>query len=152
MKSTRLCLACGNPFHPLLQVPNQRYCSAPGCQRERRRRWQREHLNDDADYRDNQAHAQAKWRARHPDYWRQYRATHPVYPERNCAMQRKRNAQRTASSLANMDASSPFPPTRIRLLHTAPCGRNRHCKDERVHRAHRRAVGTKRTTIVIAKR
>jgi hypothetical protein len=29
MKSTRLCFACGNLFHPFLQVPNQRYCSAP---------------------------------------------------------------------------------------------------------------------------
>nr|WP_137959868.1 hypothetical protein [Burkholderia sp. 4M9327F10] len=107
MKSTRLCAACGKAFHPLLQTPNQRYCSAAACQRERRRRWQREHLRGDADYRDNQARAQAKWRVRHPDYWRQYRATHPAYRERNCAMQRSRNAQRSSSPVANMDASPP---------------------------------------------
>jgi hypothetical protein len=110
MKPTRLCLACGNAFHPLLQVPNQRYCSATACQRERRRRWQREHLRSDADYRDNQARAQARWRVRHQDYWRQYRSTHPAYRERNCAMQRKRNAQRSSSPVANMDASTLLRP------------------------------------------
>jgi len=110
MKPTRVCLACGNAFHPLLQVPNQRYCSAPGCQRERRRRWQRQHLRSDADYRDNQARAQAKWRARRPDYWRQYRASHPTYRERNCVLQRRRNARRTSSAVANMDASVPLRP------------------------------------------
>jgi len=110
MKSTRLCLACGSAFHPLLQVPNQRYCSAAACQRERRRRWQREHLRSDADYRDNQARAQARWRVRHPDYWRQYRSTHHAYRERNCSMQRTRNAQRNSSPVANMDASAPLRP------------------------------------------
>ncbi|MFM0655310.1 hypothetical protein PQR17_27675 [Paraburkholderia sediminicola] len=110
MKSPRLCLACGNPFHPLLRVPNQRYCSAAACQRERRRRWQRRRLRVDADYRDNQARAQSNWRARHPDYWRQYRATHPAYRERNCAMQRERNARRSSSPVANMDASPPLHP------------------------------------------
>jgi hypothetical protein len=107
MKPIRLCLACGKTFHPLLQVPNQRYCSAAACQREWRRRWQREHLHSDADYRDNQR-AQAKWRARHPDYWR--RATHPAYCERNSSMQRTRNAQPNSSPVANMDASSPLRP------------------------------------------
>jgi len=110
MKPTRLCLACGNAFHPILQVPNQRYCSAAACQRERRRRWQREHLRSDADYRDNQARAQARWRVRHQDYWRQYRSTHPAYRERNCAMQRNRNAQRSSSPVANMDASASLRP------------------------------------------
>jgi hypothetical protein len=110
MNTIRRCIACGCAFQPCPQVLGQRFCSAPACQRERRRRWQRERLRDDADYRDNQTRAQAKWRARHPDYWRQYRATHPAYRERNCAMQRKRNAQRSSSPVANMDASSPLRP------------------------------------------
>jgi hypothetical protein len=54
--------------------------------------------------------AQVKWRARHPDYWRQYRAAHPVYTERNCAMQRDRNAKRRLSPVANMDVSQPLCP------------------------------------------
>ncbi|MGF6965781.1 hypothetical protein OKW43_002809 [Paraburkholderia sp. WC7.3g] len=110
MNTNRRCIACGCAFQPYPQVPAQRFCSAPACQRERRRRWQRQRLRTDADYRDNQARAQAKWRTRHPDYWREYRAMHPTYRERNCAMQRKRNARRSSTPVANMDASPSYRP------------------------------------------
>ena len=88
MKSTRLCLACGNAFVPLPHVPHQRYCSSKACQRARRRDWQNHRLRIDKDYRDNQARAQAKWRAGHSSYWREYRSAHPAYRERNRSMQR----------------------------------------------------------------
>ncbi|SFT97785.1 hypothetical protein [Paraburkholderia aspalathi] len=103
MKSTRICLACGNPFEPLLHVPRQRYCSSKACQRARRRDWQTHRLRIDDDYRDNQARAQAKWRAGHSGYWREYRAAHPAYRERNRCMQKTRNAQRNFEPIANMD-------------------------------------------------
>src|ERR1700754_4021365 len=103
MKSTRLCLACGNVFVPLLHVPRQRYCSTKACQRARRRDWQNRRLRVDDDYRDNQARAQAKWRAGHSSYWREYRAAHPVYRDRNRSMQRVRNARRNFGLIANMD-------------------------------------------------
>jgi len=105
MKIIRRCLACKNSFRPRSQNPNQHYCSAPACQRERRREWQRQRLQNDPDYRDNQARAQANWRARHLGYWRQYRATHPAYLDRNRLMQRQRNICRRAKPIANMDAS-----------------------------------------------
>jgi len=103
MKSTRLCLACGNAFMPLRHVPRQRYCSLTACQRARRRDWQTQRLRTDTDYRDNQARAQAKWRAGHSSYWREYRAAHPAYEERNRSMQRSRNAQRSLKPIAKMD-------------------------------------------------
>ncbi|MGF6808565.1 hypothetical protein OKW30_003691 [Paraburkholderia sp. Clong3] len=103
MKSTRLCLACGNPFVPLLHVPRQRYCSSKACQRARRRDWQTRRLRIDDDYRDNQSRAQAKWRAGHSGYWREYRAAHPAYRERNRSMQQIRNARRNFEPIANMD-------------------------------------------------
>ncbi len=106
MNNARRCVACGSLFHPLSHVPNQRFCSAPNCQRERRRRSQRQHMRADADYRENQLRAQASWRARHPDYWRQYRATHPAYSKRNSVLQLKRNARRRSGVIANMDTSS----------------------------------------------
>jgi len=53
MKSTRLCLACGKAFVPLLHVPRQRYCCSEECQRARRRDWQRNRLRNDSDNRDN---------------------------------------------------------------------------------------------------
>ncbi|MGF6465134.1 hypothetical protein [Paraburkholderia youngii] len=103
MKSTRLCLACGNAFVPLLHVPRQRYCSSDACQRARRRDWQNRRLRIDSDYRDNQARAQAKWRAGHSGYWREYRAAHPAYRERNSTMQRMRNARHSFKPAAKMD-------------------------------------------------
>ncbi|MEA3412029.1 MAG: hypothetical protein U9R74_10900, partial [Pseudomonadota bacterium] len=58
------CAACGALFTPCRNVANQQYCSKPECQRERRRRWQREKLKQDPDYQANQAAAQRRWRER----------------------------------------------------------------------------------------
>jgi len=88
------CAACDVRFTPYRNVPNQEFCSKPECQRERRRRWQREKLKQDPDYRINQAAAQKRWRERNPEYWRNYRQTHPEYTERNREKQRERNLRR----------------------------------------------------------
>jgi len=105
MRPARLCAACGCLFLARPQVPKQRYCSASSCQRERRRRWQKQHLRTDTDYRDNQARARARWTQRHRDYWLSYRKTHPVYAKRNRVLQRARNDRRRA--IAKMYASAP---------------------------------------------
>lgn len=104
------CVACGQPFQPRPQVPQQSYCAAPDCQRERRRQWQRVKLQTDPDYQDNQARAQQAWSRRNPDYWRQYRESHPEYAERNRALQSERNAKAVLGPIAKMDASNPLPP------------------------------------------
>ena len=80
---SRQCVACGQPFQPRPQVPQQSYCSAPGCQRARRRQWQRLKLQTDPDYQDNQARARQAWSQRNPKYWRKYRKSHPKYVERS---------------------------------------------------------------------
>ena len=49
----RRCASCGQAFQPRAQVPQQRYCGLAACQRERRRRWQRNKLQGDPDYRAN---------------------------------------------------------------------------------------------------
>jgi hypothetical protein len=100
----RQCTACGGRFTPRRNVPDQAYCSKPGCQRERRRRWQREKLKQDLDYRANQAAAQQRWRDRNPGYWRKYRQAHPEYTARNRIKQRERNRYR---GLAVRDPSMP---------------------------------------------
>lgn len=102
--TTRSCAACHEPFTPRPNVPNQTYCSKPECQRERRRRWQRQKLKADPDYRANQAAAQRRWGERNGDYWRRYRRSHPTYTERNRRAQRQRNRKRAQA------ASSPSPP------------------------------------------
>jgi hypothetical protein len=107
MKSKR-CAACGQVFCPRPQIPQQNYCAAPACQRERRRRWQRIKRQTDPDYQDNQTRAQQAWYERHPDYWREYRNTHPDYAERNRTQQRERNGRQREGQIAKMDASTPI--------------------------------------------
>ena len=64
----------------------------------------------DGDYRANQAQAQQAWAARHGDYWREYRANHPDYTDRNRLEQRRRDRRRRMARLAKMDASTPIHP------------------------------------------
>ncbi len=101
------CLACGLPFKPHPQVPQQSYCSAQKCQSERKSRWQRLKLISDPDYVNNQARAQKAWNERNPDYWKNYRNTHPKYVERNRSLQRARNAKSKPVPIAKMDTLIP---------------------------------------------
>ena len=82
------CSGCGLAFQPRPQSPNQTYCSAPACQRIRKRQWQQSKLQTDPDYRDNQREAQRAWQESHPEYWRHYRDRHPEYAERRPNRQR----------------------------------------------------------------
>lgn len=91
---SRRCAGCRRQFKVRAQSPAQRFCSAAACQAERRRRWRKEKRRTDADYRDNQSRAQARWADSHPDYWREYRAAHPEYVERNRRQQAQRDRRR----------------------------------------------------------
>ena len=102
----KYCAACGQAFHPRSHAPRQSYCQKSECQRERKRRWQRDKLRNDPDYRENQARAQRAWNDRNPEYWREYRASHQEYVERNRAQQKKRNTVRNGV-IAKMDVSNP---------------------------------------------
>ena len=110
----RRCASCGGAFRPRAQVPQQRYCGQTACQRERRRRWQQGKLESDADYRANQVQAQQAWAVRHSDYWREYRAKHPDYTDRNRVQKRRRYRGRRVTRLAKMDALTP--------VHAVPSG------------------------------
>ena len=111
------CVACGQPFQPRPQVPQQSYCSAPECQRERRRQWQRRKLQTDPDYQDNQARAHQAWSQRNPEYWREYRESHSEYVERNRVLQHERNAKTMVGPIAKMDASNPAIPLPSGIYH-----------------------------------
>ncbi len=98
------CLHCQKRFIPHPAVRDQRYCSNPQCQKARRRRWQKEKLAKDSDYRDNQDRAQRQWRSRNKDYWKRYRGDHPAYMERNRMAQKERNQRRRpGAEIAKMD-------------------------------------------------
>ena len=88
----RQCACCKRMFRPNRYHPNQHYCSKESCQRKRRTIWQKNKLKTDTAYRENQADAQAIWKAKNPGYWKNYRAGHPDYVERNRAQQKQRRA------------------------------------------------------------
>ena len=114
------CAACGQTFQPRPQVPQQTYCSASGCQLQRRKHWLKLKLQADADYRDNQIRAQQAWSQRNPDYWRQYREANPDYVDRNRAQQRRRDGDSVAGSIAKIDASIPPAPLPSGLYRLIP--------------------------------
>jgi hypothetical protein len=64
----KVCAGCSIAFEPRPQTPQQEYCSLTNCQRLRRQRWQREKLQNDPDYQDNQSRSQRAWMDRNPDY------------------------------------------------------------------------------------
>jgi hypothetical protein len=108
----RRCKHCGDPFTPRPNVAHQRYCSKARCQEARRKQWRKRKLLTDPDYRDNQYEAQKRWREKHSEYWRGYRASHPEYAQRNRALQRHRNHRRREGVIAKSDESSTYNPMR----------------------------------------
>jgi hypothetical protein len=99
------CAACNRPFKTRSQCPRQAYCPRTECQRERRRRWQRAKRLTDPDYKYNQRNAQRAWARRNPNYWVQYRKSHPQYCKRNRQQQLVRNGSRNGHALLNLTSS-----------------------------------------------
>jgi hypothetical protein len=98
------CRCCKKRFIPHPAVCHQEYCSNAECQKTRKRKWQKEKLSSDSDYRANQAEAQRQWRSRNKDYWKRYRKRNPAYTERNRICQRERNrSRRPGAGIAKMD-------------------------------------------------
>jgi hypothetical protein len=105
MKNKR-CIACKQEFQPKSHAPRQTYCSAPACQRARKRQWEKDKRRNDPDYLDNQTRSQRAWCIGHPDYWHSYRGGHPDYVEKNRKKQHDRNARNRGKVIAKMDASN----------------------------------------------
>ncbi len=116
----KTCLCCKRRFMPHPAVRDQQYCGDPGCQKARKRKWQKEKLARDSDYRANQAEAQRQWRRRNKDYWKEYRKKNPAYTERNRMGQRERNRRRRSEAeIAKMDelkGETLIPSGRYRLV------------------------------------
>jgi hypothetical protein len=101
----RRCACCGR-YIDTGQRGTRVYCDDnEECKQKRKRERQRKRMRDDVAYRENQKAAYKKWSESHPDYWRNYRADHDEYTERNRQQQRKRNEkrrqQRCAGSVCN---------------------------------------------------
>lgn len=98
---------CRRLFVPDPRVRNQLYCGEKDCQRARRRKWQKEKLATDPDYKTNQADCQRQWRHRYPGYYKKYRQANPAYRRRNSLLQAYRNTK--ARVIAKMDEFKPAP-------------------------------------------
>ena len=78
--SEKSCQSCGKKFLPWPQIRNQKFCSNPECQRERRRRRQAERRTGNPEQKSSDAQYFQDWSAKNPDYWKQY----GLKPERRC--------------------------------------------------------------------
>lgn len=99
--SFRRCPYCQQVFKSTLYHPQQRVCSLPACQRQRRRDYHRQKIASDPVYRQVCLESPRKWRQAHPGYWEKYRATHPQQVERNRRRQWHRDQKRRLVNLAN---------------------------------------------------
>jgi len=95
-------------FSPNPRVKNQRYCDKEECQRVKKRRWQRQKLKDDPQYRKDQKESQQCWTEQNQDYWKRYRNQHPEYVVRNRLLQKERDQKHRSKNLAKMDALKPI--------------------------------------------
>jgi len=84
---------------PCRSVPNQEYCCKSTCQRARKRLWQKQQLQKDPDYSDNQKSSQKAWRTKNPGYMREYRSRSPAYSAKNRSQQHRRNEKRKKAGL-----------------------------------------------------
>ncbi len=100
---------CNRLFAPRPNIKNQQYCSDKACQAARKREWQRRKMAEDPAYRENQESARQGRREQNPDYFRQYRASHPEYTKRNREQQKERDNKRKEAS-CKLDASADDTP------------------------------------------
>src|SRR4030095_10698498 len=103
MRPSRSCRYCREIFQPSIYRPEQSVCSQPACQRQRRTEYQRKRIRNDAAYAEDVRASQKKWRAAHPEYWKQYRKQHPESVERNRKQQQQRDRKRQVMNLAKMN-------------------------------------------------
>ena len=95
----KFCKCCGERLPVRNNVKNYQYCGKDLCQRMRRGRWQRKKLAVDTDYEQSQYEARQKWKAAHPDYMKNYRASHEKYRLRDNEQRRiRRNRARYSSN------------------------------------------------------
>ena len=97
----RRCRYCQKLFQPSKFQPRQTVCSEPDCQRRRRTDYHKEKIASDPEYRQDCRDSPRKWRARNPDYWKQYRQKHPAAVDRNRQQQKLRDRKRKLCNLAN---------------------------------------------------
>ena len=106
----RRCRFCQQTFQPSRYQPKQYVCSRAECQRQRQTEFHRSRLAADAEYAETCRESARKWRQQHPDYWKQYRQSHPASATRNREKQRDRDRKQRLVTLANNNPASDLKP------------------------------------------
>ena len=102
----KTCPHCERKFLPHPAVLNQQYCSNSECQKMRKRKWQKEKLANDPEYRDNQAAAQKDGAAGIKVTGRSTgRGTLPMRERNRLCTEGAEPAKRSKSQIAKMDES-----------------------------------------------
>lgn len=99
MSESRRCLYCQRLFLPTPRRPQQRVCSGPDCQRQRRADSRRQKLATDPEYDQVVRDSRKKWWDEHPDYQKERRKTKPEVVERNRQRQHVRDQRRRLARL-----------------------------------------------------
>ena len=100
MPITFRCHNCQREKPANYRLTEQKYCADPKCQRVRRRDYQKNRIQQETVYHQNQNACRAAWRRKRSlaQYQRAYRENHPDYVKQNRDNQRQRNQQRRAQA------------------------------------------------------
>lgn len=117
----RRCRYCQQAFQPDPYHPQQRVCTQPACQSQRRSDYHRKKIASDPVYQQVCLESPRKWRKTQPDYWKKYRQDHPEQVERNRQQQQLRDQKRLVRNLANNNLAFDLKPFAVKawLLGTA---------------------------------
>jgi hypothetical protein len=99
VSESRRCLYCRRSFLPSPRRPQQRVCSGPDCQRQRRADSRRQKLATDPEYDQVVRDSRKKWWDEHPDYQKERRKAKPEVVERNRQRQHARDQKRCLARL-----------------------------------------------------
>lgn len=78
--ASKKCAYCGRRYEPDPHTArHQRACPRPECRRARQNEKQRVWRARNPGYERSRGPKRAAWARDYPDYWRQYRASHPEY-------------------------------------------------------------------------
>lgn len=114
------CRVCGGWYRPDPRTRGiQKVCAKPDCRRIRKQQADVQWRLKNAAYDASRSTKKCAWAKTYPNYWRQYRAAHPIYAERNREQTRERK-RRSCLGFANQDAIQRDPVGYLQDLHTGP--------------------------------
>jgi hypothetical protein len=83
LMAKKRCIVCGTWFIPNPRTAKtQKACFDPDCRKERKRRADKSWRERNPDWSAGRVSKVRDWNAQYPDYWRQYRAGHQEYRQR----------------------------------------------------------------------